>query len=90
MTNQFGNLKQWRITVNGSTGPVIDNPATISTNWADIAAMLDARAGKATLETRILFPDLTILDLLQDRTGWLNLKGKALSPWSIEAEIETR
>jgi len=90
MTNQFGNVTQWRITMNHNTGPVIDDNKEMSESWQRIAEYLDARSGKATLETRTVFPDDSIMPLLTDPAEWRVIKGKAFSPWSIQAEIETR
>ena len=79
---------QYRITLNGDQFPVSNTyPCE---RWSTIAAYIDERGGKATLEERLV-TDITILPLLYDATGYIHLqRGKVASPWKILAEVETR
>lgn len=78
---------QYRITINGEAGPIVDNNPTAG--WSTIASFIEDRGGIATLHRRLVTDD-SILPMLTDRTGYLVLKDKVISPWIVLAEVEVR
>jgi hypothetical protein len=79
------NRYQYRITANGSTGPVLD--AYPGQWWAQIAEVCENRGGQAILERRLI-TTADILPLLADRSGWMELGAQVVSPWEILAQLD--
>lgn len=79
---------QWRITCNGEGGQHVFDvfPAE---QWRKAAEMVDDRGGICTLHERLI-TDPTILPMLVDMTGYMIIKDKVVSPWTVKAEVEVR
>jgi len=75
---------QYRITVDGTQGAITENHP--SEQWTRIAENQENRGYTATFEKRLI-TDETILPLLSDTKGYLNLKGKVICPWELVAEF---
>jgi hypothetical protein len=77
---------QYRITVNGCTGPIKDNSST----WGNTTDIIDSRGGIATLERRFVTTH-DFLELIEDHKGHIKLKNNMLlCPWEIIAQVESR
>jgi len=75
---------QYRITVNNSQGNITENYP--GDQWSLIAEHQEERGYHAIFERRLI-TDESILPLLTDSKGYLNLKGKVICPWEIIAEF---
>jgi len=83
----MSNYRQYRVEVNGTTGPIQGYPGE---QWERVAQAIEDRGGLARLYCRLV-TDHGILPMLgDDRAGWLVLKDKVISPWDVLAEIEVR
>lgn len=77
---------QYRLKVNGATGPVLDTYP--GEQWSKVAEVIDARGGTAAFERRLV-TDHDILPLLTDPTGYLDLSEDIIvCPWEIIAGME--
>ena len=77
-------MNQYRITVGTAQGAILNTCP--SEQWSNIADTVEERGYNATLERRLI-TDESILPLLTDRTGYINLKGKVFCPWEVIAEL---
>ena len=73
---------QYRVTVNGTQGPIEAYPGE---KWTRIGDMIEERGGKATLERRFV-TDKTFLEFKPDNV--IVLGEKVITRWSIVAELE--
>lgn len=77
-------MMQYRITVNGSMGAVLD--AYPGKQWARAAEVCESRGLPATFERRLV-TDRAILEMVGDAPGYTRLGDRVLCPWEILAEI---
>lgn len=75
---------QYRITLNDNQYPITDEHP--GDQWSIIAANQEERGYHAILERRLI-TDESILPMLENPAGYLNLKGKVICPWEIRAEL---
>lgn len=75
---------QYRITVNGSIGPVLTTYP--GEHWSHVATCSEDRGLTATLERRLV-TDTSILELLTDATGYLKLGNTVLCPWETQGAM---
>ena len=76
---------QYRITVNGSVSPITDNLP--ETQWAKVCETSEQRGYYAKLERRLIC-DKSILQMLADPTGYIELDDCVVCPWDILAEAD--
>jgi len=74
---------QYRITVNGTQGQVLD--ALPSQQWSHVADVLEARGGYATLERRLV-TDKSFLDFQPDNV--IALGEHVFTHWETFAELD--
>jgi len=77
---------QRRVTFNGTTSPI--TAESVSEKWTGITNVVEERGGSATLECRLVIDyDPDFLDGLTDKSGYITLGGKIISPWEVQAEV---
>jgi hypothetical protein len=76
---------QYRITLNNTQSPITDNYP--GDQWSQIAENQQERGYHAILERRLI-TDESILPLLTNSTGYIKLKDKVISPFTIIAELQ--
>lgn len=76
--------EQFRVTVHGTTGPIVDH---IPDNWSEIARYIENRGGTAALERRLI-TDKSILPMLADTTGYIVIGDIVICPWEVLAKLE--
>ena len=77
---------QYRVTVNNAVGNIQDKLP--SEQWSCVFDVIEERGGYAKLERRLI-TDKSILDLLVDPAGYINLNnGQVVCPCEILAEAE--
>jgi hypothetical protein len=78
---------QYRITVNDSTGPILDeNPAE---QWSKAAQYIEDRGGICTLHRRFVSDKQYVEDWGRDDMTVLR-NGVAFTKWEVWAEVEVR
>lgn len=81
---------QYRILLNGEQIGGIRDSIT-NEEWSEIIDKFEARySGKITLQERFVTEDKSFWETLVDKTGYLKLKDKIISPWITKAEVEVR
>lgn len=77
---------QYRITVNGSQGEITDH--IDNQRWEKICDVCEDRGLYAKLERRLI-TDKTILQMIEDKTGYMELdENTVICPWDILAEAD--
>lgn len=80
-------MYQYRITIDGNRGSIADMYP--GNEWSYMADIIEERGINATLERRLI-TDKTILDLIEDTTGYITIKDLVICPWETIAELINR
>ena len=77
-------MYQYRITIDGSTGPVqSDYPGA---QWSAATQVCEDRGLPATFERRLI-TDIDILPLLVDPAGYITIGSRVVCPWQTIAAM---
>lgn len=76
---------QYRITVEGATSGVLDGYPGLQ--WANTTEQCEERGLIAKLERRLV-TDASILELVEDITGYMRVGNRYACPWEILAEMK--
>jgi len=77
-------MYQYMIVINGAKSEIQDETAL--DRWDSAAWQIEERGYIGKLRRRLV-TDADIMDSLTDRTGWMVIHSKAISPWETIAQI---